>query len=179
MAPGGYLLGAVVLSAMVVPVAASSRTCAMPELSYVTLTGVSTRLMNRVTANCATAGSETRATSAETRTRLLIVRSSGCHTATMSIRIALLRGINLGGNKMVAMSDLRDLAGRLGLRNARMIYPSGVHLVDEACAIAREKVHRAAVALEWLERLSSGLVQSGPGAPGLGVPRPAAEQVRQ
>ena len=38
----------------------------------------------------------------------------------MSIRIALLRGINVGGNKMVAMSDLRDLAGRLGLRNAHV-----------------------------------------------------------
>ena len=43
----------------------------------------------------------------------------------MSIRIALLRGINVGGNKMVAMSDLRDLAGRLGLRNARTLLQSG------------------------------------------------------
>jgi hypothetical protein len=58
-----------------------------------------------------------------------------------------------------------------------MIYPAGVHLVDEACAIAQEKVHRAAAALEWLGRLSPELVQSEPGAPGLGVPRPAAEGV--
>jgi hypothetical protein len=33
-------------------------------------------------------------------------------------------------------------------------------------------VHRAAVALEWLERLSPGLVQSKPGAAGLGLPVP-------
>ncbi len=39
-----------------------------------------------------------------------------------------------------------------------------------ACANATEKVHRAAVALEWLERLSPGLVQSKPGAAGLGLP---------
>jgi hypothetical protein len=91
---------------------------------------------------------------------------------------------SLGG--VVRGNELGDLVqagaplyAKFGLRNARMIYPSGAHLVDEACAIAREKVHRAAVALEWLERLSSGLVQSGPGAQGLGVPLPAAEQVQQ
>jgi hypothetical protein len=91
---------------------------------------------------------------------------------------------SLGG--VVRGNELGDLVqagaplyAKFGLRNARMIYPSGAHLVDEACAIAREKVHRAAAALEWLERLSSGLVQSGPGAQGLGVPLPAAEQVQQ
>ena len=69
------------------------------------------------------------------------------------------------------------LYAKFGLRNARMIYPAGAHLLDEARAIAREKVHRAAAALEWLDRLSPELVQSGAGAPGLGVPRPAAEAV--
>jgi hypothetical protein len=85
----------------------------------------------------------------------------------------------LGG--VVRGDELADLVAagaplyaKFGLRNARMIYPAGVHLVDEACAIAREKVHRAAAALEWLGRLSPELVQSEPGAPGLGVPRPAA-----
>jgi hypothetical protein len=70
------------------------------------------------------------------------------------------------------------LYAKFGLRNARMIYPSGAHLVDEACAIAREKVHRAAVGLEWLDRLTPGLVQSEPGALGLGVPRGDAEVLR-
>jgi len=62
---------------------------------------------------------------------------------------------------------------KFGLRNSRMLYPSGRHLVDEAAMIAREKVHRASVALEWMRRSGLELVQSGPGAAGLGVPEPA------
>ena len=62
------------------------------------------------------------------------------------------------------------LYAKFGLRNAQGVYPSGHHLEAVACANAIEKVHRAAVALEWLERLSPGLVQSKPGAAGLGVP---------
>ena len=62
------------------------------------------------------------------------------------------------------------LYAKFGLRNAQAVYPSGHHLEAVACANAIEKVHRAAVALEWIERLSPGLVQSKPGAAGLGVP---------
>ena len=62
------------------------------------------------------------------------------------------------------------LYAKFGLRNAQAVYPSGHHLEAVACANAIEKVHRAAVALEWMERLSPGLVQSKPGAVGLGVP---------
>jgi hypothetical protein len=83
----------------------------------------------------------------------------------------------LGG--VVRGDELGDLVragaplyAKFGLRNSRSIYPSGLHLVNEACAIAREKVHRAAAALEWAGRLSPGLVQSAPGAEGLGVPEP-------
>ena len=61
---------------------------------------------------------------------------------------------------------------KFGLRNSRLLYPSGLHLVEEAAVIAREKVHRARVALEWMERSGLRLIQSGPGAPGLGVPEP-------
>jgi hypothetical protein len=61
---------------------------------------------------------------------------------------------------------------KFGLRNSRPLYPSGLHLADEAAAIAREKVHRARVALEWMERSGLGLGQSQPGAAGLGVPHP-------
>jgi uncharacterized protein (DUF1697 family) len=43
----------------------------------------------------------------------------------MSLRIALLRGINVGGNKMVAMSDLRDIATRLGFEEPRTLLQSG------------------------------------------------------
>lgn len=59
---------------------------------------------------------------------------------------------------------------KFGLRNSKPLYPSGLHLLAEAVAIAREKVHRAQVALEWFEESGVQLVQSGPGAKGLGVP---------
>jgi hypothetical protein len=64
------------------------------------------------------------------------------------------------------------LYAKFGLRNSRALYPCGEHLVADACAIAREKVHRAAVALEWLRRLAPELEQSAPHAPGLGIPQP-------
>jgi uncharacterized protein (DUF1697 family) len=43
----------------------------------------------------------------------------------MTSYIALLRGVNVGGNKMIAMSDLRERAERLGLRDARTLLQSG------------------------------------------------------
>jgi hypothetical protein len=83
----------------------------------------------------------------------------------------------LGG--VVRGQELGDLVragaplyAKFGLRNAQPVYPSGHHLEQIACANAVEKVHRAAVALEWLDRLSPGLPQSKPGAAGLGVPVP-------
>ncbi len=60
---------------------------------------------------------------------------------------------------------------KFGLRNSRPLYPSGMHLQGDAEVIAREKVRRAQVALEWLARTEVDLIQSEPGAPGLGVPR--------
>jgi hypothetical protein len=59
---------------------------------------------------------------------------------------------------------------KFGLRNAAPVYPAGAHLQAVANANCVEKVHRAAVALEWLERLAPGLLQSKPGAAGLGIP---------
>ena len=43
----------------------------------------------------------------------------------MTTHIALLRAINVGGNKMVAMADLRALLARLGFSNARTLLQSG------------------------------------------------------
>lgn len=43
----------------------------------------------------------------------------------MTIRIALLRAINVGGRKPVAMSDLRDLLADLGFTGARSLLQSG------------------------------------------------------
>ena len=84
---------------------------------------------------------------------------------------------SLGG--VVRENELADLVAigsplyaKFGLRNSRPLYPAGEHLYDEAIAIARAKVARAAVALEWLARLGSDLVQSAAGAEGLRVPRP-------
>ena len=61
---------------------------------------------------------------------------------------------------------------KFGLRNSTLLYPCGAHLVDEAMAIAREKVHRAAVSVEWIARSGLELIQSQPGAKGLGLPEP-------
>ena len=63
---------------------------------------------------------------------------------------------------------------KFGLRNARPLYPSGLHIAGDVTAIAREKVHRAGVALEWMRRSGLELTQSGPGAKGLGVPEPSS-----
>lgn len=43
----------------------------------------------------------------------------------MTIQIALLRGVNVGGHQAVAMSDLRNLATELGFGGARSILQSG------------------------------------------------------
>lgn len=43
----------------------------------------------------------------------------------MPVHIALLRAINVGGHKPVAMSDLRDLLARLGLGDGRSLLQTG------------------------------------------------------
>ncbi len=55
--------------------------------------------------------------------------------------------------------------------------PAGCTWSDEASLIAREKVRRAAVALEWMARSGLGLVQSGPAA--AGPRRPGADSHEQ
>jgi hypothetical protein len=59
---------------------------------------------------------------------------------------------------------------KFGLRNSTPIYPAGLHLFEYASLIGREKVRRAALALEWIGRSDHTLIQSAPGAAGLGVP---------
>jgi hypothetical protein len=78
----------------------------------------------------------------------------------------VVRGHELGELVRVAA----PLYAKFGLRNSRGLYPSGLHLRADVLAITREKVRRAAIALEWAERLAPGLSQSRPGAKGLGVP---------
>lgn len=62
------------------------------------------------------------------------------------------------------------LYAKFGLRNSRAIYPSGMHLQADAEVIGREKVRRAQISMEWLERSGVSITQSKPGAPGLGIP---------
>jgi hypothetical protein len=83
----------------------------------------------------------------------------------------------LGG--VVRGNELADLVAaasplyvKFGLRNSRPLYPSGLHLENDAIIIAREKVRRASIALEWMKRDSRSFVQSTAGAEGLGIPKP-------
>lgn len=96
---------------------------------------------------------------------------------TLPIDLYLESPDSLGG--VVRGNEMADLVAagaplyaKFGARNSRSLYPAGEHLVDEAIAIARTKVARAAVALEWAARLDRGIVQSAPGAEGLCVPKP-------
>ena len=59
---------------------------------------------------------------------------------------------------------------KLGLRNAPNIYPSGVHLEGTAIAMTRERVHRAAIALDMLRRYYPEAQTSTRGARDLGIP---------
>jgi hypothetical protein len=61
---------------------------------------------------------------------------------------------------------------KFGLRNAPNIYPSGIHLDGAAVATGRERVRRAAIGLELLERMGVAFAASPLGAPGLGIPMP-------
>jgi hypothetical protein len=63
---------------------------------------------------------------------------------------------------------------KFGLRNAPDVYPSGTHLDATAVALSRERVRRARLGLELLERSGYDAVRSELGAAGLAVPVPAA-----
>lgn len=59
---------------------------------------------------------------------------------------------------------------KFGLRNAPNIYPSGLHLENAAIATGRERVRRAAIAMELLARSGAGFTISSAGATDLGIP---------
>ncbi|WP_349903723.1 hypothetical protein [Parafrigoribacterium humi] len=81
-------------------------------------------------------------------------------------------GVVRGHESADLISAAAPMYTKFGLRNSTAIYPAGLHLYDYASSIAREKVRRAALALEWIDRSGIDLVQSAPGALGLGVPEP-------
>jgi uncharacterized protein (DUF1697 family) len=59
----------------------------------------------------------------------------------MSIHVALLRGINVGGHNKVAMSELRGLAGELGFTGATTLLQSG-NLVFKSGRLAGAALER-------------------------------------
>ena len=66
----------------------------------------------------------------------------------MSVQVALLRAVNVGGTGLVSMADLRSVAEKTGLKNARTFLQSG-NLVFEAgnrSPAAIEKLLEAACA---------------------------------
>jgi hypothetical protein len=62
---------------------------------------------------------------------------------------------------------------KLGLRNAPNLYPGGAHLEAAAIATAREKVHRAAIAVAMIARYFPEATASPKGPSDLGIPVPA------
>jgi hypothetical protein len=67
---------------------------------------------------------------------------------------------------------------KFGLRNAPDVYPSGTHLEATAVALSRERVRRARLGLELLERSGYEAARSEVGAEGLAVPIAAPGAVR-
>lgn len=59
---------------------------------------------------------------------------------------------------------------KLGLRNSPNIYPSGLHVENTAIALVRERVHRAAIALDIIRRYYPEATTSARGASDLGIP---------
>ena len=59
---------------------------------------------------------------------------------------------------------------KFGLRNAPDIYPSGLHIEDTAVHLARERLRRARIALDLLERYAPQAKMSPLGSKDLGIP---------
>jgi hypothetical protein len=62
---------------------------------------------------------------------------------------------------------------KFGLRNAPDVYPAGTHIEATSIALSRERVRRARLGLELLERSGYEPVRSDLGAEGLALPVPA------
>ena len=82
---------------------------------------------------------------------------------------------NLGG--IVRLHEIAEIVRvaapvhvKFGLRNAPDLYPSGTHLEATAVALSRERVRRARVGLELMQRAEEQYSTSELGAAGLAVP---------
>lgn len=65
---------------------------------------------------------------------------------------------------------------KLGLRNAPDIYPAGQHLGDLAVQLSRERVRRARLNLDLLDRTFPDAIMSSIGAPGLALVRQEGDE---
>ncbi|MBU3569936.1 U32 family peptidase [Priestia aryabhattai] len=61
---------------------------------------------------------------------------------------------------------------KFGLRNHPDVYPSGTHLDSTNIALCKERVRRAKLGMQMIERYCPDAITSKLGAPGLGVPVP-------
>jgi hypothetical protein len=61
---------------------------------------------------------------------------------------------------------------KFGLRNSPDVYPSGTHLENTVIALSKERVRRAQIACEHIERLCPEMIMSPLGAEDLGIPIP-------
>jgi hypothetical protein len=84
---------------------------------------------------------------------------------------------NLGG--MIRLHEIPELVRvaspvyvKFGLRNAPDVYPAGSHLESTTVALTRERVRRARLGQELIERSGATLVASGRGAEDLAIPVP-------
>jgi hypothetical protein len=82
---------------------------------------------------------------------------------------------NLGGFvRLYEVPEIVRIAApvyvKFGLRNAPDVYPSGSHLEATVLALSRERVRRARLGLELLEREFPEAVTSELGAAGLALP---------
>lgn len=59
---------------------------------------------------------------------------------------------------------------KLGLRNSPDVYPSGTHLENTVIALSRERVRRAAIAMEMIAAYCPEAAMSPLGSPDLGIP---------
>jgi peptidase U32-like protein len=90
---------------------------------------------------------------------------------------------NLGG--FVRLHEIPELIRvaspvyvKFGLRNAPDVYPAGTHLEATTVALSRERVRRARLGLELLERSGYRPTTSELGAAGLALPVPQLEGAR-
>lgn len=89
---------------------------------------------------------------------------------------------NIGG--FVRYNELVDIVRvaapvylKFGLRGTTDPYPAGTHIEPQLIALARERVRRARLAGDLLEREGAHFITSGANASGLAVPRPASALV--